>query len=152
MFLFLLQFVMKFIDQLVGKGLTMWTILELITLNLAWMLVLAVPMSVLVAVLMAFGLLAIYYSIESDIRDSKFLLILLIGLAAFVAGGWILVTKLTVAVLLTKVAGLILLVLGLFLLVEFPDIMQYQVEGFSKTGVFFGIIFFIVGVWLLIFA
>lgn len=55
MFLFLLQFVMKFIDQLVGKGLSAWTILELITLNLAWMLVLAVPMSVLVAVLMAFG-------------------------------------------------------------------------------------------------
>ncbi|MDL1893026.1 LptF/LptG family permease, partial [Sphingobacteriales bacterium CHB3] len=55
MFLFLLQFVMKFIDQLVGKGLSAWTIFELITLNLAWMLVLAVPMSVLVAVLMAFG-------------------------------------------------------------------------------------------------
>lgn len=55
MFIFLLQFVMKFIDQLVGKGLSAWTIMELITLNLAWMLVLAVPMSVLVAVLMAFG-------------------------------------------------------------------------------------------------
>lgn len=58
MFLFLLQFVMKFIDQLVGKGLSAWVILELIMLNLAWMLVLAVPMSVLVAVLMAFGGLA----------------------------------------------------------------------------------------------
>jgi lipopolysaccharide export system permease protein len=55
MFLFLLQFVMKFIDQLVGKGLSAWVILELITLNLSWMLVLAIPMSVLVAVLMAFG-------------------------------------------------------------------------------------------------
>ena len=55
MFLFLLQFVMKFIDQLVGKGLTAWVIIELIALNLAWMLVLAVPMSVLVATLMAFG-------------------------------------------------------------------------------------------------
>jgi len=58
MFLFLLQFVMKFIDQLVGKGLSAWVIMELIMLNLAWMLVLAVPMSVLVAVLMAFGGLA----------------------------------------------------------------------------------------------
>jgi lipopolysaccharide export system permease protein len=58
MFLFLLQFVMKFIDQLVGKGLSAWVILELIVLNLSWMLVLAVPMSVLVAVLMAFGGLA----------------------------------------------------------------------------------------------
>ncbi|MGB2959141.1 MAG: LptF/LptG family permease [Bacteroidota bacterium] len=55
MFLFLLQFVMKFIDQLVGKGLTAWVIMELVILNLSWMLVLAVPMSVLVAVLMAFG-------------------------------------------------------------------------------------------------
>ncbi len=55
MFLFLLQFVMKFIDQLVGKGLTPWVIIELIALNLAWMVVLAVPMSVLVATLMAFG-------------------------------------------------------------------------------------------------
>lgn len=55
MFLFLLQFVMKFIDQLVGKGLTAWVIIELIALNLAWMMVLVVPMSVLVATLMAFG-------------------------------------------------------------------------------------------------
>ncbi|RPH36181.1 YjgP/YjgQ family permease, partial [bacterium] len=55
MFLFLLQFIMKFIDQLVGKGLNAWVILELIALNLSWMLVLAVPMSVLVATLMAFG-------------------------------------------------------------------------------------------------
>ena len=55
MFIFLLQFVMKFIDQLVGKGLSGWVISELIVLNLAWMVVLAVPMSVLVATLMAFG-------------------------------------------------------------------------------------------------
>ena len=54
-FLFLLQFVMKFIDQLVGKGLSAWVIIELVGLNLAWMVVLAVPMSVLVATLMAFG-------------------------------------------------------------------------------------------------
>ncbi|HTO94547.1 MAG TPA: LptF/LptG family permease [Bacteroidota bacterium] len=55
MFVFLLQFIMKFIDQLVGKGLSAWVITELIALSLAWMLVLAVPMSVLVATLMAFG-------------------------------------------------------------------------------------------------
>jgi lipopolysaccharide export system permease protein len=55
MFIFLLQFVMKFIDQLVGKGLSSWVIMELVALNLSWMLVLAVPMSVLVATLMAFG-------------------------------------------------------------------------------------------------
>jgi lipopolysaccharide export system permease protein len=55
MFIFLLQFIMKFVDQLVGKGLSAWIIGELIILNLAWMVVLAVPMSVLVATLMGYG-------------------------------------------------------------------------------------------------
>jgi lipopolysaccharide export system permease protein len=58
MFIFLLQFLMKFLDQLTGKGLSAAIIAELITLNLAWMVVLAVPMGVLVATLMAFGGLA----------------------------------------------------------------------------------------------
>ncbi len=58
MFIFLLQFLMKYLDQLAGKGLSAAVIIELITLNLAWMVVLAVPMGVLVATLMAFGGLA----------------------------------------------------------------------------------------------
>jgi lipopolysaccharide export system permease protein len=58
MCIFLLQFLMKFLDHLTGKGLSAAVIAELITLNLAWMLVLAVPMGVLVATLMAFGGLA----------------------------------------------------------------------------------------------
>jgi lipopolysaccharide export system permease protein len=55
MFIFLLQYLMKYLDQLTGKGLSAAIITELITLNLAWMLVLAVPMAVMVATLMAFG-------------------------------------------------------------------------------------------------
>ncbi len=46
---------MKFADKLIGKGLSFWIITKLIAYNLAWMLVLVVPMSVLVATLMAFG-------------------------------------------------------------------------------------------------
>ena len=46
---------MRFISSLAGKGLSGWVIIELISLNLAWMVVLAVPMSVLVATLMAYG-------------------------------------------------------------------------------------------------
>ena len=55
MFLFVLQFMMKFMDQLAGKGLSGAVIVELMMLNLAWIVVLAVPMAVLVATLMAFG-------------------------------------------------------------------------------------------------
>jgi lipopolysaccharide export system permease protein len=57
-FLFLLQFLMKRAGDLVGKGLSVWVIFELIGLNLAWILVLSVPMAVLVATLMAFGKLS----------------------------------------------------------------------------------------------
>lgn len=49
---------MRTIEQLVGKGLSLWVITQLIALNLAWMLTLAVPMAVLVSTLMAFGSLA----------------------------------------------------------------------------------------------
>lgn len=58
MFIFLLQFLVKSLDQLAGKGLSPAVITELIVLSLAWMVVLAVPMAVLVATLMAFGQLA----------------------------------------------------------------------------------------------
>lgn len=51
----LLQFLMKFADRLVGKGLDTFIVLQLIAYNLAWMLVLVVPMACLVSTLMAFG-------------------------------------------------------------------------------------------------
>jgi len=53
--IFLLQFLMKFADRLVGKGLNTWLIIQLIVFNLSWMLVLVIPMSTLIATLMAYG-------------------------------------------------------------------------------------------------
>lgn len=54
-FIFLFNFLTKAADRLVGKGLGFWVITKLIVFNLAWMVVLIVPMSVLVATLMAYG-------------------------------------------------------------------------------------------------
>ncbi|MCW8816582.1 MAG: LptF/LptG family permease, partial [Ignavibacteriaceae bacterium] len=53
--IFLLQFLMKFADRLVGKGLNTWLLTKLVVFNLSWMLVLVIPMATLVATLMAFG-------------------------------------------------------------------------------------------------
>jgi len=53
--IFLLQFMMKFADRLVGKGLDTWLLIQLVVFNLSWMLVLVVPMATLVATLMAYG-------------------------------------------------------------------------------------------------
>lgn len=58
MFVFVTKFIVQYIGRLFGKGLALETILEFVYLNLAWMLALAVPMSVLVAALMAFGRLS----------------------------------------------------------------------------------------------
>lgn len=58
MFLLLMQFLIRWLPELAGKGLPLFVIVELIAYNLAYMLVLAVPMSVLLASLMAYGQLA----------------------------------------------------------------------------------------------
>ncbi len=55
MFLLLMQFLILYIDKLVGKDLPFGIIIELILTNLAYMVVLAAPMAVLVSCLMAFG-------------------------------------------------------------------------------------------------
>jgi lipopolysaccharide export system permease protein len=55
MFLLLMQFLILYIGKLIGKGLPVSIIVELIITNLAYMVVLAAPMAVLVASLMAFG-------------------------------------------------------------------------------------------------
>lgn len=54
-FIFLMQFLMNFLDELVGKGLSNWVIFQLIIYYMAWMVVLAFPMGVLFSTLMAFG-------------------------------------------------------------------------------------------------
>ncbi len=55
MFLLLMQFLILYIDKLVGKGIPASIVLDLIFSNLAYMVVLAVPMAVLVSSLMAYG-------------------------------------------------------------------------------------------------
>ncbi|MCL2040153.1 MAG: LptF/LptG family permease [Bacteroidetes bacterium] len=49
------QFLLNNIDKLLGKGLDDIVIVQLIIYNIAWMLILAVPLGVLFATLMAFG-------------------------------------------------------------------------------------------------
>lgn len=58
MFLLLMQFLIRWLPEIAGKGIPVVVIIELIVYNLAYMVVLAVPMSVLLAALMAFGDLA----------------------------------------------------------------------------------------------
>lgn len=55
MFILLMMFLIQHVDKLVGKGLDFMIVIELILNNLAYMVVLAAPMAVLVSTIMAFG-------------------------------------------------------------------------------------------------
>ncbi len=55
MFILLMQFLILHVDKLIGKGLPFGIVIELILTNLAYMVVMAIPMAVLVATLIAFG-------------------------------------------------------------------------------------------------
>ncbi|MFC1693413.1 LptF/LptG family permease [Candidatus Latescibacterota bacterium] len=55
MFVLILKFMLQTMDMLISKGVGIVIVAQLIVYNLAWMVALVVPMSVLVASVMAFG-------------------------------------------------------------------------------------------------
>ncbi len=55
MFLLLMQFLIRYLPELVGKGLPVGALVELVAYSLAYMVTLAVPMAWLIALLAAFG-------------------------------------------------------------------------------------------------
>lgn len=64
-FLLVIDYVPKITDSVMDKDISVWIALELLGLNLAWMLALSVPMSALVATLMAFGRLTSDFEITA---------------------------------------------------------------------------------------
>ena len=91
-FLLLIDFVPKIIDLVIDKDISIWVVLELIALNLAWMLALSVPMSVLVATLMAFGRFSSDFeitAIKSTGINVVRIILPVLGAGAVVAAGMI---------------------------------------------------------------
>jgi len=91
-FLLVIDFVPRIIDRVIDKDIDVMVVLELVGLNLAWMLALSIPMSVLVATLMAFGRLGSDFEITAIKASGINLLHVLIPLmvaASFVTWGMI---------------------------------------------------------------
>jgi hypothetical protein len=53
--------------------------------------------------------------------------------------------------MILKILGLLLVILGFFILKFFPDISRYQREGMTLSGILIGAMFFLVGILLIIF-
>lgn len=62
-FIFLMQFIINSLDKLLGKGIETTVIIQAIALNIPWMVVLAAPMGILFATLMAFGAMSANYEV-----------------------------------------------------------------------------------------
>jgi len=91
-FLLVIDFVPRIIDRVIDKDIDVMVVLELVGLNLAWMLALSIPMSVLVATLMAFGRLGSDFEITAIKASGINLLHVLLPLmvaASFVTWGMI---------------------------------------------------------------
>lgn len=63
LFVLLMQFLWKYIDDLIGKGLDWWTITKLLTYTSTTLVPLALPLAILVSSIMTFGNLAERYEI-----------------------------------------------------------------------------------------
>lgn len=91
-FLLIIDYVPKIVDHVIDKDLSLGVVLEIIGLNLAWMLALSIPMAVLVATLMAFGRLTSDFEITaikaSGINLVRLIVPLLVA-ASFIMGGMI---------------------------------------------------------------
>jgi len=57
-FVLIMDFLLELLNLIIGKGVSLLTVLQVFVLNLAWMLALSVPMAVFVSTLMAFGRLS----------------------------------------------------------------------------------------------
>ncbi len=84
-FLLIVDTIPRIIDHVIDKDLSILVVLELVWLNLAWMMALSVPMAVLVATLMAFGRLSSDFEITAIKASGINLLHIIIPL--LIAGG-----------------------------------------------------------------
>lgn len=91
-FILILETIPRIVDMVIGKEVSAFIVLELVFLNLAWMIALSVPMAVLVATLLAFGRMTSDFEIvaikSSGVNLIRILIPLLIA-AGFLTFGMI---------------------------------------------------------------
>lgn len=102
------------------------------------------------AVLLAFGILAIYFSIEQGIKDKQLAGMMLLGILSIFIGGWIFLSQITLGFIIKKIVGILLTAVGVFLVMGFPDVTDYQPKGMGKAGIFLGIVLGLLGLWALL--
>lgn len=127
MFVLLMLFLFKYIDDLIGKGLEWYTILELLGYQCVVQLSMALPLSMLLSAIMTFGNLGESYELVAikaagvSLRNAMTPLFILVGLFA---GGAFLFSDYTLPVVNLKMGTMLL------------DVRNQKAEFLIKPGVF----------------
>ena len=88
--------------------------------------------SIVAAIFIAFGILLIMFSVEHGINDKQTMGVLILGILSSIAGGWIFFTFITLEFVIAKIVGVLMLLVGGFLIFGFPDASQHQRPEFSN--------------------
>jgi hypothetical protein len=105
---------------------------------------------IIAALLIVFGFF-ILYRLDRGISDKEVLLIIILGFLSIASGAWIIIRGIGLWTIIKKLIGLCLLGIGGFLTISFPDVTDYQPEGFGLTGIFIGLVMLVLGIYLILF-
>ena len=103
------------------------------------------------SIMIAFGLFILYKLFEVKKFDKETFAFIIVSLLLIVGGGWLLLSSITLQVILRKIGGILCILVGGFLVFKFPGHADYGIEGFMNVSVLIGLIFLILGVWLVLF-
>lgn len=106
-------------------------------------------LSVVAAIMIALGIFMLYF-LDRDVSDKMMYSALFGGGALVLVGIYLLFYTIPAEIIKRKVLGLALSGAGFWLTFKFPGAVEYQGE-MGYTGIIFGIILLVVGIWWLLF-
>jgi len=107
---------------------------------------------IIASLLLAFGIFVLWNLFEAKKSDKDAFILLLISLALIITGGWLLyIATPPFGFLTRKIIGIILTLIGGFLVFVFPGYSLYQLKSYTNAGILIGLFILIIGVYLLVF-
>lgn len=99
--------------------------------------------------LIALGIFGLHQAIERGKEDKETIILIVISLIILLVGGAIIISKIGFEAIIRKFLGIFCILFGAFLFGIFPG-AGYTPPGFKYVGIFFGLLIFVIGIYLLL--
>ncbi len=102
--------------------------------------------------LIVLGLWVIYFYVSTEeVDNSKAFMLMSFASFLMVAGVFLISTDISIQTISRKIYGFMIMLLGAYLGVGFPDMSDYHPKQFDMLPMFIGFILMAIGVYLLVF-